>query len=152
MTTRHAGSGGGPSLRLRSELREVARADRWIHRLGTERGVPEDMLYDLRLALDEALSNIIRHGYGEGAPGAIVVEADISAAGARVTIRDRARPFNPLEVPEPDLSGGIQERAAGGLGVFLLRKVMDRVAYAREGDENRLVLERLTVRTRRSDP
>ena len=132
------------SLRLRTELAEVVRADAWLVKVCQAVGVPRDALEDLELALDEAVSNIIRHGYGVGAPGEIEIAVEIAADRVRIEVRDRARPFNPLvDAPEPDLARNIDERSKGGLGVYLLRQVMDRVDYSCEKGENRLILERV---------
>jgi anti-sigma regulatory factor (Ser/Thr protein kinase) len=130
------------SLRLRSDVRVVARADEWLLDLLRAGGVPDEAAYDLRLGLDEALANIIKHGYGDGAPGTISVRAQIGPEIIRLELSDRAGPFNPMSAPEPNLSHDIKERGAGGLGIFLLRRVMDRIDYTRADGENRLIMER----------
>jgi len=139
------------SLRLRSDVRVVARADEWLLDLLHAGGVSDEVAYDLRLGLDEALANIIKHGYGDGAPGAITVRARIGPEIVRLEISDRADPFNPLTAPEPNLSNDIKERAAGGLGIYLLKRVMDRIDYARADGENRLVMERRRTPGPRAD-
>ena len=134
-------------LRLRTDLAEVVRADAWLVKVCRDADVPQEIVQDLELALDETVSNVIRHGYGVGAPGEIEVAVEVGADRVGLEIRDRARPFNPLvEVPEPDLFARIEERPRGGLGVYLVRQVMDRVDYSYEKGENRLILERVTAR------
>jgi serine/threonine-protein kinase RsbW len=139
---RPAGDRFDASLRLRSDVRAVARADEWLLDLLRAGGVPDEAAYDLRLGLDEALANIIKHGYGDGAPGTITVRAQIGPQTVRLEISDRAGPFNPLTAPEPNLARDIKERTAGGLGIFLLKRVMDRVDYTRTDGENHLIMER----------
>jgi len=98
-------------------------------------------LHDVRTALDEVLSNIIRHGYNE-AEGEIAVKANVSAEKLLLEVRDQAQPFNPLESPEPNLQIDFADRPAGGVGIYLVRRLMDGVEYTYESGENRLRLER----------
>ena len=100
----------------------------------------------MRLALDEVVSNVIRHGYGPGGAGEIDVRAEFDDDRVRLEVCDAAKQFNPLLFPEPDLSIPIERRSRGGLGIFLVRKLMDRVDYFRENECNRVVLERSTGR------
>ena len=133
-------------LILKNDLREVPRADKWLVRRCHEQDIPESSIHDLRLALDEVVSNVIRHGYGLNGAGEIEVQAEFAPDRVRIEVLDSARPFNPLAFPEPDLNVPIERRQRGGLGIFLVRKLMDRVAYFRENGCNRLVLERETCR------
>jgi serine/threonine-protein kinase RsbW len=103
--------------------------------------VPAEPLHDVRIALDEVLSNIIRHGYSE-AEGEIVVKATVSSEKLLLEVRDRALPFNPLESPEPDMRMDFADRPAGGLGIYMVRRLMDGVEYTYESGENRLRMER----------
>jgi anti-sigma regulatory factor (Ser/Thr protein kinase) len=114
-------------LNLKNDLKEVPRADAWLLRECARREIPESSVHDLRLALDEIVSNVIRHGYAAGENGAIEILADFEADRVRLEVRDAAKPFNPLLVPEPDLNIPIERRSRGGLGIFLVRKLMDRV-------------------------
>lgn len=130
------------TLTLRGDLAEVARADRWLRaRCGT-RGIEGDALYDLRLALDEILANVIRHGYGVGTNGAITISLQILVDRVRIEVSDAASPFNPLDVPPPDFDLHPNERPVGGLGVYLVRQLMDSVHYDYENGRNRLQFER----------
>lgn len=138
------------TLTLRGDLKEVARADRWLQARCAGRGIEEDALYDLRLALDEILANVIRHGYGVGGNGTITVALELPGDRVRIEVSDAAPPFNPLDLPPPDLEAHPSERPAGGLGVFLVRRLMDSVRYDYENGRNRLFLER-DLKRRTSD-
>jgi len=105
-----------------------------------KRGFTEKFRSRIRLAAEEALVNVILHAY-VGAEGD--VEAGLLGEEARalnVEIRDRGALFDPLAVGKPDLGGDVAERKVGGLGIFFIREVTDRVAYRREGEENVLTL------------
>lgn len=131
-----------PELKILSTPGEAARAGEWLRERCAEMSVTEEVVHDLDLALDEVLGNILRHGYGPGVPGEIHLVLEFDRETIRLEVRDRARPFNPLDVPEPDLDVDLEDRPVGGLGVHILRRVMDRVEYAREAGENRMTLER----------
>ncbi len=95
----------------------------------------------LQLALEEVLVNVINHGSGGRADGWVEV-----ACGLRdstlfcVEVRDNGAAFNPLEQDAPDLSESLEERGVGGLGIFLVRKMTDRITYRRVADSNVLTL------------
>jgi anti-sigma regulatory factor (Ser/Thr protein kinase) len=136
-----------PELSVPGTAEGTARAAEWLRERCAERSVPEDAAHDLDLALDEVLGNILLHGYGPGVPGEIRLNLDFQPDKIRLEIRDRARPFDPLGVPEPELDRDLGNRPIGGLGVHILRSVMDRVEYVREDGENRLTLERKVHRS-----
>lgn len=102
-------------------------------------GFSSDAIFDIQLAVEEVLTNVITHGY-RGGPGEIRIQGRISGDGAEIGISDTAPPFDPLALPEPDLSGDLAGRPAGGLGIFLLRQVVDDARYRREGERNVLTL------------
>ncbi len=100
-------------------------------------GIPQGMLL---MALEELLTNIVYYAYPPDAPGVIAVEIDPGDRDLVMRVRDRGAPFDMTQKPEPDLSLGVDDRPVGGLGVFLVRKVMEEVRYERLGDENVLHL------------
>ncbi len=94
-------------------------------------------LYRMQLAVVEAVSNIVRHAYGEDEEGVVQIEAWLSARQLRFTLADHGGPFDPEVVPEPVFDGS----RSGGFGVFLIREVMDDVRYLRGPDgTNQLIL------------
>jgi serine/threonine-protein kinase RsbW len=93
------------------------------------------------LAVDEAVTNIIEHGYDEGAEGAIEVEVDAGNEQFKITIRDSGRVFNPESISDPDMKEHIQRGHKKGLGIFLMRQIMDEVRYKfKDGVKNELTL------------
>jgi anti-sigma regulatory factor (Ser/Thr protein kinase) len=85
-------------------------------------------------------TNIVLHGYGAGEPGPITVEVDRADDGARVTITDEGRAFDPADAPVPDLAAPWEEREAGGLGWHLVRQVVDELRYERRAGANLVTL------------
>jgi serine/threonine-protein kinase RsbW len=99
----------------------------------------DEEILDTQLAVEEAVTNVIMHGYA-GTTGEIVITCRASHGLAEVQIEDTAPPFNPLSITEPDMDGDLKDRRIGGLGVFLIRQVMDEIAYRYEDGKNILVL------------
>jgi serine/threonine-protein kinase RsbW len=85
--------------------------------------------YAIDLAVDEACSNVIDHAYGGNDQGEIRISLDLIESGLRITIEDDGAPFNPDCVAEPDLTSPIETRCERGLGVYLIREVMDEATY-----------------------
>ena len=129
-------------FQLNSRLDEVRHADAWL-RAEIPAYASEPVRHDLALVLEEVLTNVIRHGYGPGAEGRIVLSAEIDHGRLRLEVRDQARPFDPFSAAPPDLEADVADRPVGGLGIFLVLRLMDRVEYRRQGDENVLVMEKL---------
>ena len=107
-------------------------------------GVPEDALFALHLAAEEALANVVAHGYPSpsfpDAPGPVSLRVQIGPATAVVTITDRARPFDPAIVPAPPLDAPAEDRPVGGLGWHLVRQSVSEVRHQALPDGNRLTL------------
>jgi serine/threonine-protein kinase RsbW len=104
-------------------------------------GVGRSAALDLKLAVDEACSNIIEHGYPGDDPGTIGVCFDARGEEVVVAITDRGRPFDPKAVRAPDLDARWEDRRVGGLGWHLIRRSVDRIDYDPDPERgNRLTL------------
>lgn len=106
-------------------------------------GLHPQRLMQLELAVEEAVVNICLYAY-EIPPGELIVRIAPGEKRFVVELIDEGVPFDPLAVEEPDLRAAVEERAVGGLGIFLVRRVMDEVSYNRDGPRNilRLVIHR----------
>lgn len=102
-------------------------------------GVPMMDATRIQLAVEEAVTNVVTHGY-EGEPGDVTIELGISEEQITITISDSGPAFDPTKIPPADTMADLDHRNIGGLGVHLIRSVMNDVSYSRSGDENRLVL------------
>ena len=89
----------------------------------------------LNIALEELLINIVHYAYEQGEDGVYL----------KIICADRGRAYNPLERTEPDIELPIEEREAGGLGIFMLKNLVDSVAYERKEGENRLTIVKKVV-------
>lgn len=111
-----------------------------VSRFGAENGLPADIFHDLNVVVDEALNNIISYGYGTDAPSEIILRLQWRRDEVTVMIEDRGRPFDPLQVPAPDLSAPLRSREIGGLGIHFIRSLMDDVSYTHSNGVNRLLM------------
>ena len=107
-------------------------------------GFGSEVILDIQLAVEEAITNVINHGYKKPG-GEIIVSSRISPERIEVQIMDTAPRFNPLSVPEPELDSTIEDRDIGGLGIFLIRQVMDEVSYRYEDGKNILSLTKKRI-------
>ena len=96
----------------------------------------------IQLAVEEAVTNVVNHGYKGRESGDVSVRVEIDGRDIRITIRDQGHAFDPTTIPPADITADLDHRNIGGLGVHLIRSVMDSVSYSRVGDENRLILEK----------
>jgi serine/threonine-protein kinase RsbW len=94
----------------------------------------------LSLAADEVCTNIVRHGYAARGAGPITLAVGADAGALRLTIVDAAPAFDPAAAPPPDVAAPWEERPEGGLGWFLVRRVVDEVRYERRGAANVVTL------------
>lgn len=101
---------------------------------------PEEVL-DTQLAVEEVITNIIVHGYRKPG-GEIHLSGHFTGNHIKIRITDTARRFDPLSIPEPDLDSDIEERRVGGLGIYLVRQVMDSISYRYENGKNVLTMEK----------
>jgi anti-sigma regulatory factor (Ser/Thr protein kinase) len=99
-------------------------------------GVAENEFGKLDLILEEILVNVARYAYSPESGAVEVAYTQVGPHQLLVEIADFGRVFNPLQADPPDLSRGLAERPIGGLGVFLVRSMVDSIAYRREGDRN----------------
>ena len=104
------------------------------------RAIHPDTEFKIDLALDEIFTNIVRYGYDDQQPHEIVVRLKSGQKSVRISIEDDARPFNPLLAPEVDVDAPVAERRIGGLGIHLVRNLLDQARYQRRPAGNRLIL------------
>jgi anti-sigma regulatory factor (Ser/Thr protein kinase) len=127
---------------LVNQLREISRLGRLIDNFGAESGLTDENTTDLNLMLDEIVGNVIRHGFDDGLQHQIHVSVKLEADLATLQVEDDGKPFNPLDIQEPDLNLPIEERPIGGLGVFVVKTIADSLEYARDHGRNRLTMKK----------
>jgi serine/threonine-protein kinase RsbW len=132
-------------LTIEADRKNLARVRDFVERAAAELGLPTEAVADVRLSVDEAVANIIMHGYREKG-GTIEIEVDARSDTLVVCLRDRAPVYNPLQAPAPARDTPLEERPLGGLGVALMKQNMDSVEHrARHGGGNELVMEKIGI-------
>ena len=103
-------------------------------------GVTDEILYDIQLAVDEACTNIISHGYADLDPGSIILDLDIDPDKIIITLTDFGHAFEPSSAPVPDVDAPIEERELGGFGLFFIQQSVDEMNYQVTEDGNKMTL------------
>ena len=128
-------------IALENDLRKIARVAARIDEFCSARGVARETAYAVNLAIEELLTNTIGYGYDdEDEPHRIEVIVRIEEDALVVAIVDDSAPFDPTEMRGTDVDAPMEEREIGGLGLLLVNRTMDSVAYERRGGCNVVVL------------
>lgn len=123
------------------EIREI------VGEAARQIGFSDKEIYAIQLAADEASSNIIEHAYAGIKGGKLEIDVNTSANELKIIMRDRGKSFDPSSVPEPNVKADLSERKIGGLGMYLMRKLMDEVSYESSPDNGNILtmIKRLGV-------
>jgi phosphoserine phosphatase RsbU/P len=131
-------------IKLKNKLSELGRFNQALTSFGDRHGLAPNVVHDFNLALEEILTNIISHGYTDNREHEIKLHLSAQPGEVKAEVEDDGQPFNPLEAPEPDTTKSLGERTLGGLGIHLVRKLMDGLEYKRQGDRNFLTMKKKT--------
>jgi serine/threonine-protein kinase RsbW len=126
--------------RFYNRLDDLSRVTEDAVRFIEGRGVGGRAAYLANLAIEEMATNILKYGYDDKAVHEILLRLEIHPAMIRLVLEDDGHEFNPLSAPEPDVSGPVEQRAPGGLGIHLIRKLVEQMDYERSGGRNRLTV------------
>ena len=123
---------------LRNDIQEIPRLSILMETVAEEAGLDPGLAMSLNLALEEAVTNVVLYAYPEGAEGFVEIDILLEAHYMEFTVIDSGVAFDPTAKPDPDLTLGVEERPIGGLGIFLVKQIMDKVLYERKNDRNYL--------------
>ena len=123
-------------LILHNDIQQIPQLAEFIETIAQEKRLDQSLAMSLNLALEEAVSNVIMYAYPEGADGLVDIEAILRKDSLEFIISDNGIAFDPTAAPEADVTLGAEERRIGGLGIFLVRKIMDSVGYERKDGKN----------------
>jgi sigma-B regulation protein RsbU (phosphoserine phosphatase) len=127
-------------LSLVNRLDEIGRIHESFNAFAEEHGVLTPIRRQINLVLDELLSNVLSYAFEDDEEREIDVRIELSSDRLAVTVADDGIPFNPFSGAPPDTSLSLEEREVGGLGIHVVRKVMDEVSYNRRTDRNVVIL------------
>jgi serine/threonine-protein kinase RsbW len=112
----------------------------FVAEVARDGGFDDKEIYSVQLAADEAASNIIEHAYEGIADGQIELACEVRGAELIISMQDHGKSFDSKKVKKPNLKVGLSERQIGGLGIYLMRKLMDEVKYRSSGTGNLLTM------------
>jgi len=119
----------GNTLRLRAVLENVPVAIECVSRLAEGAGFDKGDLYEIQLAVDEVCANVVQHAYEGSEPGDMEISCRLEDRTLTIRVRDWGWGFDPDGVKVPDIEAPLEERTLGGLGLFIVRHVMDHVTF-----------------------
>ncbi len=130
------------TLTITDNLNELSRLHAMIEEVCRESGIEAGIEGQLRLALEEIVVNVINYAYAEGEKGEIEVYAGVSEGLITWRVTDSGAAFAPTDVPEADITLGVEDRAIGGLGIHLVRQLTDTLNYERIDGHNVTTIEK----------
>ena len=143
-TTMEDGSTPSRRLIIKNEMSEVGRLRTFFFSVCREHGIDEETAKNLNLALEEWVANVINYAYPKGMRGHVEVTADVSEHKLlTLVVKDHGEAFDPTQYSEVDVDAELDDRQIGGLGIYLVRSIMDTLSYERTADGyNRLTLKK----------
>ncbi len=131
-------------LILHNDIQQIPQLADFVETIAEESGLSQPLAMSLNLALEEAVTNVIVYAYPPETDGLVDIEAVLHKDRIHFIISDSGQPFDPTQVEVVDINLPLEERPIGGLGIHLVRSIMDEVSYERVGDKNILhLLKRL---------
>ena len=127
-------------FRIRNSSREISSALDGVEEFCRGLGLATGPALEIRLVAEEVLTNFVRYAHALNEDRVVELRLSAFPESVRLEFRDAGAPFNPLDMPLPDLAGPPEKRGIGGLGVHLVKSLVDEASYAREGAINVLVL------------
>ena len=127
-------------LVIKNEISEINKLAIFIEGLGEELNLTPDLVFNLNLVLEEAVSNVILYAYPKEESQEISLSAKMSGSNLVFVLTDSGKEFDPTQAPDADITLSAEERQIGGLGIFLIRQIMNTVEYQRIDGKNILTL------------
>jgi len=141
------------SINLRSEASELTRLEAFAEAFARDRGLADEERARLLVILEELFTNVVTHGYGgEFEAYSVAVALDWRRGRLTINFVDDGPPFDPLAHSAPDLDAPAEQRPIGGLGIAIVRALVDRARYCRQGQRNHLHLVRRLAPTVKDMP
>lgn len=128
------------SITLPNDVQEVPRLALFVEEVCDRVGVDMGTAMQLNLAIEEATVNVMNYAYEKGTQGFVEIKAQFDGNELTFVISDSGTPFDPTTAQQADTTLSAEKRPIGGLGIFLVRKIMDTVHYLRSNGKNILTL------------
>lgn len=129
-------------IKISNDLNEISVLASFIEELGEELSLSFETTMNINLALEEAVANIIMYAYPTQEQHTILLRVTYSEKQLVFLLTDKGAPFDPTQVDEVDVTLSLEERPIGGLGIFLIRSIMNEISYQRIDNENHLIMKK----------
>ena len=123
-------------LTLPNNIETISQLNAFVDTLCEEWSIDMDLAMSLNLALEEAVSNVMLYAYPAGSEGRVDIETVIRDDRIDFRVIDSGVPFDPTAASDPDLAVDLKDRPIGGLGIYLVKRIMDEVSYTRQDGKN----------------
>ena len=124
------------SIRLHNEIGQIRKLTDFVEGIAEELQMEPGLAFSVNLALEEAVTNVILYAYTKGTNGYVDIDVIQHDDTVQFIISDGGKPFDPTAVPDADVTLKAEDRKIGGLGIFLVRKIMDEVHYEHKNGRN----------------
>ena len=128
------------TVRITNQRDQIDTVRKFFDDYSKENKLTEKTVHDIQMALDELLTNIVNYGYEDTDEHQIDIHFGVNDDAVKVEIVDDSKPYNILEKDNPDISLSMEDKPIGGLGIFLIKKLMSNVDYYTEEGKNHLVI------------
>lgn len=132
-----------PSKTFPAKFESLDEIREFVGRKARSAGFSDKDVYSIQLAADEAASNVIEHAYAGIPNGKIELTCDFKNNLLTITLRDHGKQFDPSQVKPPDLKAPLSDRQIGGLGIYLMRHMMDDIRYQSDQSGNLLIMQKM---------
>lgn len=123
-------------LEITSDMANLERVAEFIADIAQKSNLTEKQSDHVQMAVDEAVTNVMEHAYAGRTDGRITIKCRVDAREFFVEIRDNGAPFDPKKVKKPNVKSPLSARSIGGLGVFFMKKLMDKVEFTHDDAGN----------------
>ena len=134
---------GNLRMMFHNDIKQVSQLEGWLKTVSRELDCPESIIPSINLALEEAVTNVILYAYPKGIYGPVELDASRVEDSLVFVLSDSGKPFDPTARPDADISASLEDRPIGGLGIHLVRSIMDSVSYEYRGGRNILTMTKI---------
>ena len=130
------------SIVLTNDISEISKLNEFVEEIGNEFSLTPDVVFNVNLVLEEAIVNVINYAYPKEKHESIYLSAQLHEGSIVFVLTDTGMQFDPTKAPEADITLSLEDRPIGGLGIFLIRQIMNEVSYERIDGKNVLTLSK----------
>ena len=130
-------------IRIKNQISELERVNQFVEEIGEELGLDMELQMNLNLVMEEMVSNVIFYAYPEGTPEEIELMAECDGKELTFVLSDKGKEFDPTLKDDADPNINPAERELGGMGIFIVKNIMNQVTYQRLEGKNLLTMKKV---------